>query len=50
MTAADGLAVKLPRYFQSDAPGLMARLPAECPYLLDQIRGAGDEEWFPAAP
>jgi hypothetical protein len=41
-------ALRLLRYFERDAPGLMARVPAECPYSLDQIIGAGDEEWFPA--
>jgi Domain of unknown function DUF29 len=30
-----------------DAPGLMGRLPVECPYTLTQIVGAGDAEWFP---
>jgi hypothetical protein len=40
-------ALRLLRRFERDAPGLMARLPAECPYSLDQIVGAGDEDWFP---
>jgi Domain of unknown function DUF29 len=39
-------ALRLLRYFEDDAPGLMSRLPAECPYSLDQILG-GDEDWFP---
>jgi hypothetical protein len=43
-------ALRLLRYFEDDAPGLMARLPAECPYSLDQILGGGgDEDWFPPA-
>src|ERR1700686_4503764 len=40
-------ALRLLRYFEDDAPGLMARLPAECPYSLDQILGGG-EDWFPS--
>ena len=45
------LALRLLRRFERDAPGLMARVPAECPYSLDQILGGGvgDEDWFPAA-
>jgi hypothetical protein len=41
-------ALRLLRGFERSAPGLMARLPAECPYSLDQILGSGDEDWFPA--
>jgi hypothetical protein len=41
-------AIRLLRYFEADGPGLMSRVPAECPYSLDQIVGAGDEDWFPA--
>jgi hypothetical protein len=43
-------AVGLLHYTEDDFPGLLARIPAECPYSLDQIRGdAGDgaEDWFP---
>jgi len=41
-------ALRLLRYFERDTPGLMARVPAECPYSLDQILGGGgDEDWFP---
>jgi hypothetical protein len=29
-------------------PGLMERIPAACPYSLDQIAGTGDDDWFPA--
>ena len=42
-------ALRLLRAFEPDAPGLMQRVPAECPYSLDQIVGTGDEDWFPAA-
>jgi uncharacterized protein DUF29 len=43
-------ALRLLRYVERDAPGLMARVPAECPYSLDQILGgSGDEDWFPPA-
>jgi hypothetical protein len=41
-------ALRLLRRFERTAPGFMARVPAECPYSLDQIIGAGDEDWFPA--
>lgn len=40
-------ALRMLRYFERDAPGLMSRIPAACPYSLDQIIGAGDEDWFP---
>ena len=40
-------ALRLLRAF--DAPGLMQRVPPECPYSLDQIVGTGDEDWFPPA-
>jgi hypothetical protein len=42
-------ALRLLRYFEAEAPGLMARVPAECPYSLDQIVSSGGEDWFPAA-
>jgi hypothetical protein len=41
-------ALRLLRPFD-DTPGLMTRVPAECPYSLDQILGSGEEDWFPAA-
>ena len=44
-----GYALRLLRYFEDDAPGLMARVPAECPYSLDQIVSSGGEDWFPPA-
>ena len=40
------VAVKLLRYIERDVPDLMARVPAECPYSLEQIRG-GEDDWFP---
>jgi hypothetical protein len=42
-------ALRLLRYFETEAPGLMQRVPAECPYSLDQIVGNGEEDWFPPA-
>jgi hypothetical protein len=42
-------ALRLLRRLERDVPGLMQRVPAECPYSLDQIVGTGDEDWFPAA-
>jgi hypothetical protein len=41
-------ALRLLRRFERTAPGFMARVPAECPYSLDQIIGVGDDDWFPA--
>jgi DNA-binding PucR family transcriptional regulator len=40
-------ALRLVRRLEREAPGLMSRTPAECPYTLEQILGAGDEDWFP---
>jgi hypothetical protein len=42
------IAAQLLQYVEEDIPGLLQRIPAECPYSLDQIRGSGDEDWFPA--
>jgi hypothetical protein len=42
-------ALRLLRSYEDDIPGLMQRVPAECPYSLDQIVGTGDEDWFPPA-
>jgi hypothetical protein len=42
-------ALRLLRRLERDAPGMMQRVPAECPYSLDQIVGSGGEDWFPAA-
>ena len=41
------VALKLVRRLERDVPGLMSRLPGECPYTFEQIAGAGDEDWFP---
>ena len=40
------VALRLLRRLERDVPGLMQRIPAECPYSLEQIRG-GEEDWFP---
>jgi hypothetical protein len=42
------LALRLLRRFARDVPEFMSRLPAECPYSLDQILGSAEEDWFPA--
>jgi hypothetical protein len=42
-------ALRLVRYFEREVPGFMERIPAACPYTLDQIIGSGDEDWFPTA-
>ncbi|HEX6441156.1 MAG TPA: DUF29 domain-containing protein [Stellaceae bacterium] len=41
-------ALRLLRRLERDVPGLTQRVPAECPYSLDQILGSGEEDWFPA--
>ena len=43
-------ALRLLRPFGHDVPGLMQRVPAECPYSLDQILSSDEEDWFPPAP
>ena len=40
-------ALRLVRRLERDVPGLTSRIPAECPYTLEQIRGSEDEDWFP---
>ena len=37
-------ALRLVRRQERTAPGLMDRIPGECPYTLDQIVGVGSEE------
>jgi hypothetical protein len=32
---------------QEPIPALLSQIPKECPYSLDQIIGASDEDWFP---
>ena len=41
-------ALRLLRRLERDVPGLMSRVPRECPYTLAQILGTGDTEWFPS--
>jgi hypothetical protein len=40
-------ALRLLRRLERDVPGVVGRLPTACPYKLEQIVGAGDEDWFP---
>jgi hypothetical protein len=39
-------ALRLVHRLERDVPGFLSRLPAECPYPLEQIVGSG-EDWFP---
>lgn len=39
-------ALRLLRREEPEIPGMAERLPAHCPYTLDQIIGSGDEDWF----
>jgi hypothetical protein len=41
------MALRLVRRLERDVPGFLSRLPAECPYALEQIISSGDEDWFP---
>jgi hypothetical protein len=41
------VALKLLRYLDREMPGLMRRVPEECPYSLEQILGRDDADWFP---
>ena len=41
------MALRLVRRLERDVPGFLRRLPAECPYALEQIISSGDEDWFP---
>ena len=41
-------ALRLVRRFERDVPGLISRLPVECPYTFEQIVGASGEDWFPS--
>lgn len=43
-------ALRLVRRLERDVPGLTSRLPAQCPYTLEQIVSSGDEDWFPPPP
>lgn len=40
-------ALRLARRFERHAPGFAGRLPAECPYSLEQIVGSDKSDWFP---
>jgi Domain of unknown function DUF29 len=40
-------ALRLLRRLERDLPGFASRLPAECPYTLEQIVSGDDEDWFP---
>jgi hypothetical protein len=40
-------ALRLLGYFEREVPGLITRVPAKCPYTVDQIIGSDDEDWFP---
>jgi hypothetical protein len=40
-------ALRLARRFERHAPGFTGRVPAQCPYTLEQIIGGGDNDWFP---
>jgi len=41
-------ALRLLRPFDDDVPGLMRRVPAQCPYSFDEILSSGEEDWFPS--
>ncbi len=40
-------AIRLVRRLERDVPELTSRLPIQCPYTLEQIVSAGEEDWFP---
>lgn len=40
-------ALRLVGRLERDVPGLASRLPASCPYKLEQIVSGVDEDWFP---
>lgn len=42
------VALKLVRRLEREVPELTSRLPAQCPYTLEQIIGSCGEDWFPA--
>jgi Domain of unknown function DUF29 len=41
------MALRLARRLERDVPGFLDRLPAQCPYTIEQIISSGDEDWFP---
>ena len=40
-------AMRLLRRLERDVPGLMSRVPRDCPYSLEQIVSGAEEDWFP---
>jgi hypothetical protein len=40
-------ALRLVRRLENTVPGLMSRIPPQCPYSLEQIVGSRGEDWFP---
>ena len=42
-------ALRLVRRLERDVPGLMSCIPSACPYQLEQIVSAGEEDWFPSS-
>jgi uncharacterized protein DUF29 len=40
-------ALRLLRRLERDIPGLMKRVPRDCPYSLEQIVSSAEEDWFP---
>jgi hypothetical protein len=40
-------ALRLVRRQERMVPGLMSRIPSECPYSLEQIAGSDGNDWFP---
>jgi Domain of unknown function DUF29 len=42
-------ALRLVRRLERDVPGLISRLPAECPYTFEQIVCVSGEDWFPSS-
>jgi hypothetical protein len=40
--------LRLVRRLERDVPGLISRLPTQCPYTFEQIVGASGEDWFPS--
>ncbi|MGH7061346.1 MAG: DUF29 domain-containing protein [Stellaceae bacterium] len=47
LSARHKAALRLVRRLERDVPGLMRRLPAVCPYTLEEIVSGGGEDWFP---
>jgi len=43
-------ALRLLRRLERDIPGLLGRVPPDCPYSLGQIVSGPDADWFPPEP